>query len=130
MSTLRTLIAKGLLTAGMIAASLATWAGWDCDAPPDSWQPRSAVTALAQRNGWHVDRLKIDDGCYEIKGRDAEGRRFKAKIDPATLQVIGVKREHPDRDRNRGISVPPPPPAASAPSSQVPTIPPSQGAKR
>ncbi|MGM9490298.1 PepSY domain-containing protein [Ideonella sp. YS5] len=77
------------------------WAGRDCDAPTAAWQPRTAVQALAERNGWHLDRLKIDDGCYEVVGRDAEGRRFKAKIDPASLQVIGLKREHGERLRQR-----------------------------
>jgi hypothetical protein len=74
------------------------------------------VRALAQRNGWQVDRLKVDDGCYEIKGRDAEGQRFKAKIDPATLNVLSVKLEHGDRERERqreGQRAPAPP-AASA----------------
>jgi hypothetical protein len=56
---------------------------------------------MAERNGWHVDRLKVDDGCYEIKGRDAEGRRLKAMIDPASLKIIGIKREHGDRERDR-----------------------------
>lgn len=97
------------------------WAGKKCDAPPATWQPRSAVTALAERNGWHIERLKVDDGCYEIKGRDAQGRRFKAKIDPVSLQVMGVKREHGDgdgereRDRDRDRQRPPPP--SSAPPS-------------
>jgi hypothetical protein len=60
------------------------------------------VQALAERNGWQVERLKIDDGCYEIKGRDAEGRPFKAKIDPSTMQVVRLQRgEHRLRDRDR-----------------------------
>ena len=75
----------------------------------------SAVRALAERNGWRVERLKIDDGCYEIKGRDAEGRRLKAKIDPASLKVISVKREHEGRDRQDQREAPPPPTPASAP---------------
>lgn len=73
----------------------------ECDAPSETWQPRSAVRALAERNGWRIDKLKIDDGCYEIKGRDADDRRFKAKIDPVTLKVLRMKREHGDRDRER-----------------------------
>jgi hypothetical protein len=36
------------------------WAANACDAPAESWQPRSAVHALARRNGWRVDKLKID----------------------------------------------------------------------
>lgn len=82
----------------LVVASHSAWAGRKCDAPPETWQPRSAVGALAERNGWVLDRVKVDDGCYEINGRDAEGRRFKAKIDPASLQVIGVKREHRARE--------------------------------
>ena len=62
-----------------------------------SWQPRSAVEALAQRNGWQIDHLKIDDGCYEIKGRDSEGFRIKVKLDPATLDVVKMKREREKR---------------------------------
>lgn len=84
----------------LVVVAAPAWASDACDAPPATWQPRAAVHALAERNGWHVDKLKIDDGCYEIKGRDAEGRRFKAKIDPATLQVVRMKREHGHRDRD------------------------------
>jgi len=78
----------------LVAAGQPAWAGKRCYAPVETWQPRSAVLALAERKGWHLERLKVDDGCYEIKGRDAQGRRFKAKIDPATLQILGIKREH------------------------------------
>jgi hypothetical protein len=87
-----------LLAFAMLACSLSSArADDDCDAPPETWQPRSAVHALAERNGWNVRTLKIDDGCYEIRGSDAEGRRFKARIDPATLQVLKLKREHADK---------------------------------
>lgn len=103
----------------LLGAGQPVWAGEKCDAPPQTWQPRSAVTALAERNGWRIERLKVDDGCYEIKGRDAQGRRFKAKIDPASLQVMGIKREHGDgdgeRERDRDRQRPPPP--SSAPPS-------------
>ncbi|MFX7329210.1 PepSY domain-containing protein, partial [Acinetobacter baumannii] len=61
---------------------------------------------MAAQQGWQVERLKIDDGCYEIRGTDAQGQRFKAKLDPETLQVLKIKsRErddhHKDRDRER-----------------------------
>jgi hypothetical protein len=100
----------------LVVAGPPVWAGKKCDAPTETWQPRSAVSALAERNGWTVERLKVDDGCYEIKGRDAEGSRFKAKIDPASLQVISVKREHGERDRERERKAPPSSPPASAPN--------------
>jgi hypothetical protein len=78
----------------------------DCDAPAARWQSREAVRQMAAQQGWQVERLKIDDGCYEIRGTDAQGQRFKAKLDPETLQVLKIKsRErddhHKDRDRER-----------------------------
>ncbi len=43
-------------------------------------------------------RIKIDDGCYEIDGRDAEGRRIEVTVHPATLQVIEIEFEDDDDD--------------------------------
>lgn len=68
----------------------------ECFVPMADWQPRDAVTRLAGENGWTVRRIKIDDGCYEIDGRDAEGRRVEVTIHPATLQVIEVELEDQD----------------------------------
>lgn len=75
--------------------------GDDCRAPLADWKPRDAVRALAQQKGWRVDKLKADDGCYEIKGHDADGKRFKAKLDPVTLDVVRMKREG-ERKRDHG----------------------------
>jgi len=76
----------------------------DCDVPSEAWQPRTAVRALAERNGWRIEKLKIDDGCYEIKGRDADDHRFSAKLNPMTLEVVRMKRERRDRERKHDIS--------------------------
>ena len=103
---IRKTIAPGLLALTLGAAALPAWAGDDCDVPLQRWQSREAVRRMAVEKGWELQRLKIDDGCYEVRGRDAEGRRFKAKLDPETLQVLKIKsRErddhHKDRDRER-----------------------------
>lgn len=110
-------LAVALLVAGVPPA----WPRDDCDVPTAAWQPRQAVLDLARRNGWQVNHVKVDDGCYEVKGLDAEGRRFKAKLDPATLQVRRIKTEHahgrgaaPGHDRDRPRSPAPPAAAASA----------------
>lgn len=71
----------------------------DCDAPTRLWQSRDAALEHAARQGWKVERLKIDDGCYEIRGRDAQGRAFKAKLDPQTLSVVKMKVRDSEQDR-------------------------------
>jgi hypothetical protein len=57
---------------------------------------------MAEAQGWTVRRIKIDDGCYEIDGRDAKGRTFKVTVDPGTLAIIGFK--HEDDDGQRGAA--------------------------
>ena len=70
----------------------------DCFVPMADWQPRDAVARLAAENGWTVRRIKIDDGCYEIDGRDADGRRIEVTVHPQTLQVIEIEYEDEDDD--------------------------------
>lgn len=67
-----------------------------CFVPMSDWQPRAAVVKLAAGKGWTVRRIKIDDGCYEIDGRDAAGRNLEATIHPATLEVLKIEQEKPE----------------------------------
>ena len=115
---------SGLLTLALGLAALPTWADDDCNAPMDRWQSREAVRQMAAQQGWQVQRLKIDDGCYEIRGTDSQGRSFKAKIDPETLKVVKLKqrgsqgdhRRDRDRDRDRARAAPLQPGAVAAPA--------------
>jgi hypothetical protein len=91
----------GLLALSLGLAVLPAFADDDCDAPVERWQSREAVRQMADRQGWQIQRLKIDDGCYEIRGTDRQGRSFKAKIDPETLKVLKLKQRDRKRDRER-----------------------------
>ena len=95
------LLRHGLLALSLSLATLPTLAGDDCDAPLNRWQSRDAVHQMAAAKGWQIQRLKIDDGCYEVRGTDALGRTFKARIDPETLKVLKLKQDHQQRDRDR-----------------------------
>ena len=81
----------------------------DCRVPMDQWQAPGAVQKMAEARGWNVSRLKIDDGCYEIRGTDETGQKFKAKIDPATLATVNMKRKgqndssHEMRDQRQPV---------------------------
>lgn len=75
-----------LVPAGMVLAD-----DDDCRAPLGRWQPREAVMALAETRGWTVTEFEIDDGCYEIEASDREGKRFEAKLDPATLEIVEME---------------------------------------
>ena len=74
----------------------------DCFVPMAEWQPREAAAAFAAQQGWTVRRIKIDDGCYEIDGRDAQGRAIEVKLDPGTLQIVEFEFEDDDGDEREG----------------------------
>lgn len=92
-------LALVVLSLGVISPPV--WAGDDCEAPLSRWQTREAVRQMAAEKGWQIERLKIDDGCYEIRGTDAQGRTFKAKVDPETLRVLKMKQGDHERGRAR-----------------------------
>lgn len=92
---------QGLLVLSLGLAALPAAATDDCEAPLNRWQSRDAVRQMAAAQGWQIQRLKIDDGCYEVRGTDALGRTFKARIDPETLKVLKLKQEDHQRDRDR-----------------------------
>jgi hypothetical protein len=75
----------------------------DCHVPMNQWQTREAVQKMAETRGWQVSRIKIDDGCYQVRGLDETGQAFKAKIDPKTLSVVNMKRKDRHDDDDDGL---------------------------
>lgn len=99
-----------ILAVAVLAASLATPGRADdddCAVPMAQWQPRAAILALAETQGWKLRRIKIEDGCYAVYARDAAGRKVEIMLDPATLEILEIEREDDDdgedrdTDRNR-----------------------------
>ncbi len=71
----------------------AAFAGEKCDVQPEQRQSFEALGKLAGDFGWTIDKMKIDDGCYELHVTDGSGNVLKVKIDPATLDVVDGKVE-------------------------------------
>ncbi|HNT39680.1 MAG TPA: PepSY domain-containing protein [Rubrivivax sp.] len=82
-------------------AAAPTLAADDCAVPLAQWQPREAVRQKAAAQGWKLERLKVDDGCYDVRGRDETGRAFKAKLDPHTLEIVKMKWRQRERRARR-----------------------------
>ena len=95
---------QGVLVLALGLAALPTWAGDDCEAPVNRWQSREALRQWAVTQGWQIQGLKIDDGCYAIRATDAQGRLFKAKIDPETFKLLKRKPADHHRDRDGGAT--------------------------
>ncbi|MHC8299161.1 PepSY domain-containing protein [Pseudomonas sp. ZS1P83] len=60
----------------------------DCNDPVSDWQPRETLRQqVEQQYGWSVRRIKVDDGCYELKGLDRKGNTIEASYSPASLRL-------------------------------------------
>lgn len=81
-------IALGL---SLLAFSASVLADDDCTDPVADWQPRENLRQQLEQQGWTVQRIKVDDGCYEVKGYDANGHRVKAEYAPASLNLMQIK---------------------------------------
>jgi hypothetical protein len=94
----------------------------DCRTAMAEWQPREAVVATVEGFGWQVRRVKVDDGCYEVKGRDADGNDVEATLDPGTLALVRLEVEfRPGADPSRYVTGA----RATAPASAPQTPPPA-----
>ncbi len=84
-----------ILLVGVLANG-AAWADTDCNDPVANWQSRDLLRQQIEQRGWTVQRIKVDDGCYEVRGTDRLGNRIKAKYRPASLRIRKLEIEFGD----------------------------------
>ncbi|WP_339476060.1 PepSY domain-containing protein [Pseudomonas sp. RL_5y_Pfl2_69] len=77
----RTALLSLLLSASVLADD-------DCSEPASDWQPRETLRQrVEQQYGWSVQRIKVDDGCYKLRGADRRGNAIEARYAPASLRL-------------------------------------------
>lgn len=79
-------ILAGTALAGMLLSG-AAWADSDCTDPVSDWQSREVLRHQLEQRGWTVQRIKVDDGCYEVRGMDSRGNKLKGKYSPKSLRM-------------------------------------------
>lgn len=66
----------------------------ECNDPIANWQSREMLKEKLEQQGWVVKRIRIDDGCYEVRALDQDGRRVKASYSPASLTLLELEVKH------------------------------------
>lgn len=101
-------LVRTLAALAAIAISGSALADSDCTDPVAQWKPRDVLRQQVERGGWTVQRIKVDDGCYEVRGTDRRGNKVKAKYSPATLRIRSLEVEFgPDGDASDYATAPP-----------------------
>jgi len=70
----------------------------DCEGSAPGWQPRENLRQQLEADGWEVYRIKVDDGCYEVEGRNEYGSRVETSFAPSTFELMELEREDEDDD--------------------------------
>lgn len=79
-----------------LAVSGNALAAENCTDPVADWQPRERLRQQVEKLGWTVQRIKVDDGCYEVRGLDRKGNPVEADYAPASLRIRRLEIEFRD----------------------------------
>lgn len=60
-----------------------------CNVPEADWRPVDELKADLSAKGWTISNIKTEDGCYEVYGKDEDGKRVEIFFDPATFEAVG-----------------------------------------
>ncbi len=71
-----------------LMASGAAFASDTCAVPKAEWQPEQTLRQKLEGAGWKINRIKIDNGCYEVYGTDAKGQRAETHFDPKSFDPV------------------------------------------
>jgi hypothetical protein len=81
--------------AGVAATfSTAVLAKADCKAyPKEEWMKPDDAKARIQAQGYTINKFKVDGNCYEIYGRNREGKKVEIYYDAKTLEPVKTEIE-------------------------------------
>jgi hypothetical protein len=70
-------------------ASTPAFSKADCKAYPQSeWIKETDAKARIEAQGYTIEKFKVDGNCYEIYGKNKEGRKVEIYYDAKTLEPV------------------------------------------
>lgn len=83
-----------LLIALLSLAPLTAMAGADCKVHPKSeWASEDTLKQALADEGYTIKKFKVDGNCYEIYGRNKEGKKVEIYFDTKTLEIVKAEVE-------------------------------------
>ncbi len=84
-------ISHRIAVAVLALAAGSAWAhgGVTCPAHPKAeWRPHTELHEKLVKEGWTIRRMERSATCYEVYGKDPQGKRVEAFFDPKTLERV------------------------------------------
>ena len=86
---------KSCLFIALAFAGTSAFAGANCPKYPKSeWMPQDEAKSKIEAMGYQIRKFKVDGNCYEIYGRNKEGKKVEIYFDTKTLEVVKAEVEH------------------------------------
>ena len=82
---------RPLITACAIALAAPAFAqhAEKCEPIPKAeWKTEAELQRKLADMGWKVSRIKVENGCYEVYGRDEKNGRVEVFFHPKTLERV------------------------------------------
>ena len=71
-----------LFSLGAMAAPLCT------KTPQSQWMPQQALKDRLAKDGYSINRFLVSGTCYEIYGKDKDGKRVEIYFDPTDGRIV------------------------------------------
>ncbi|MDP1658590.1 MAG: PepSY domain-containing protein [Methylotenera sp.] len=83
-----------LLLALLTVLPLQAFAGADCKMyPKEEWAPEATLKQTLSEEGYIIKKFKVDGNCYEIYGRNKQGKKVEIYFDTKTLAIVKAEIE-------------------------------------
>jgi hypothetical protein len=85
---MKSIVCIALLGAAATFSS-ASFAKADCKAYPKAeWMKAEDAKAKIEAQGYTISKFKVDGNCYEIYGKNKEGKKVEIYFDAKTLEPV------------------------------------------
>lgn len=77
------------LSATLALLASAAWAAPECTTEPQSkWMPEKQMKERILKEGYSIKRFLVSGNCYEIYGKNKEGKNVEIYFNPVTGAIV------------------------------------------
>lgn len=85
---------KLIYVLSLVMLPFQAFASADCVAhPKDEWAPEDTLKQALKDEGYTIKKFKVDGDCYEMYGRNKEGKKVEIYFDTKTLAIVKAEVE-------------------------------------
>ena len=85
---------KLILLTALTLISFSSFAKKDCtDLPKEKWMSVEEFKEVVQKKGFRIRKFKQPGSCYEIYGKDKDGKEVEVYFNPVDASIVKIEFE-------------------------------------